>query len=76
MAAVLRCELCHEEPRLTVPLRYAALMAFHTVIDHDFTVDALSRVHRMVPRSGAPFWGLGSLRRKEGYMAVWRVFDR
>ena len=58
MGAVLRCELCHEEQRLEVLLQFAALMAFHTVIDHDFPVDGLSRVHRMVPRSGEPFWGL------------------
>ena len=76
MGAVLRCELCHEEPRLTVPLRYAALMAFHTVIDHDFPVDGLSRIHRMVPRRGEPFWGLGSLRRKEGYLVFWSVVDK
>ena len=75
MGAVLRCELCHEEPRLEVPLRYAALMAFHTVIDHDFPVDSLSRIHRMVPRSGEAFWGLGSLRRKEGYLVFWRVME-
>jgi hypothetical protein len=50
-------------------------MAFHTVIDHDFPVDGLSRVHRMMPRTGEPFWGLGSLRRKEGYLAFWRVVE-
>ena len=55
MGAMLRCELCQEEPRLEVPLRFAPLMAFHAVIDHDFPVDGLERVHRMVPRSGEPF---------------------
>ena len=70
---MLRGQLRREEPRLTVPLPYAALMAFHTVIDHDFPVDGLSCMRRMVPRSGGPFWGLGSLRRKEGYLAFWRV---
>ena len=49
MGAVLRCELCREQPRLEVPLRFAALMAFHAVIDHDFPVDGLSRIRRMVP---------------------------
>jgi hypothetical protein len=73
MGAVLRCKLCRDEPRLRVPVRFAALMAFHTVIDHDFPVDGLSRIHRMVPRSGEAFWGLGSLRRKEGYLLFWRV---
>ena len=72
---MLRCELCREEPRLQVPLRFAPLLAFHTVIDHVFPVDGLSRIHRMVPRSGEPFWGLGSLRRKEGYLAFWRVIE-
>jgi hypothetical protein len=75
MGATLRCELCREEPRLQVPLRFAALMAFHTVIDHDYPVDGLSRIHRMVPRRGEAFWGLGSLRRKEGYLVFWRVMD-
>ena len=58
-----------------MPLRYAALMAFHTVIDHDSPVDGLSRIHRMVPRTGEAFWGLGSLRRKEGYLAFWRGLE-
>ena len=73
---MLRCELCREEQRLEVPLRFAPLIAFHTVIDHDLPVDGLSRIHRMVPRTGEAFWGLGSLRWKEGYLAFWRVVDR
>ena len=76
MGAVLRFELCREEPRQEIPLRFAPHMVFHTVLDHDFPVDGLSRVHRMVPRTGEPFWGLGSLRRKEGYMRFWRVVER
>ena len=70
MVAVLRCEPRRKEPRLEIPLRFAPLMAFHTVIDHDFLVDSLSRIDRMVPRTGEAFWGLGSLRRKEGYMRL------
>ena len=70
---MLRCELCREEPRLEIPLRFAPLMAFHTVIDHDFPVDGLSRIHRMVPRSGDPFWGLGSRGLKQAHIALWRV---
>jgi hypothetical protein len=76
MGAMLRCELCREEPRLQVPLRYAPLMAFHTVIDYGFPVDRLSRIHRMVPRAGEPFWGQESLRKKEGYLAFWRMVER
>ena len=34
MGAALRCELCDSEPRLRLPIRFAPLMAFHTVIDH------------------------------------------
>ena len=51
-------------------------MAFHTVIDHGFPVDGLSRIHRMVRGTGDPFWDLGSLWRKEGYLAFWRVVER
>ncbi len=72
----MRCELCHEEPRLEIPLRFAPLIVFHTVIDHDFPVDGLSRIHRMLPRPGEAFGGLGPLRRKEGYLAFWRVVDK
>ena len=74
--AVLRCELCLTEPRLAVPLRYAALMVFHAVIDHKWPIERVERLHRMVPRSGEAFWGLGSLRRKEGYLAFWRVLKK
>ena len=75
MGAVLRRELCREEPRLEIPLRFAPLIVFHTVLDHDFPVGGLSRIHRMVPRSGEAFWGLGWLRRKDGYLAFWRVIE-
>ena len=75
MGATLRCGLCRDEPRLRVPLRYAPLMAFHTIIDHGFPVDGLSRTHRMVPRAGEALWRLRSLRRKEGYLAFWRVVE-
>ncbi len=66
MGATLRCGLCRDEPRLRVPLRYAPLMAFHTIIDHGYLVEGLSRIHRMVPRSGEAFWGLGWLRPATG----------
>ena len=75
MGAVLRCELCREEPRLEIPLRFAALMAFHTVIDHDFLVDSLSRIRWMVPRSGEVLWGLGSARRTEDHVSFWSVVE-
>ena len=73
MGAVLRCELCDSEPRLQLPMRYASLIVFHTVIDHGWPIERTERVHRMVLPSGETIWGLGSLGRKRAHVAVWRV---
>ncbi len=64
MDAFLSCELCLSEPRLALPLRFAPIMVFHTVIDHDRSIEQLERVHRMVLPSGEAIRGLGSLGRK------------
>ena len=73
MGAALSCELCLCEPRLELPIRYAPLMVFHTVIDHEWPIERVERVHRMVLPSGETIWGLGSLGRKRAHVAVWRV---
>ena len=75
MGAVLLCELCLPGPRLELPLRFAPLMVFHAVIDHDWPIERVERIHRMVLPSGAVIWGLGSLGRKRAHVAVWRVRD-
>ena len=73
MGAVLRCELCDGKPRLELPIRFASLMVFHTVIDHGWPIERVERAHRMMLPSGEAIWGLGSLGRKRAHVAVWRV---
>ena len=73
MGAVLWCELCLTEPRLALPLRFAPLMVFHTVIDHGWPIGRVGRVHRIALPSGEIIWDLGSLGRKRAHFPVWRV---
>lgn len=73
MGAVLRRELRDTEPRLELPIRFAPLMIFHTVIDHGWSIQRVERIHRMVLPSGAVIWGLGSLGRKRACSLIWTL---
>ena len=75
MGKVLTCALCVGDSVLSVPLSLAHLMVLHVVIDHEWPMDQVERVHRIPLVGGRTVWGLGSRGRKAGQFIVWRATE-